>query len=457
MFALSLPLPALADPPGPPKVTVIQPPGIDLATLKEVLTDPKPSAGGGVLTVAALAMWSAIGDGMAHVRMCQEANSALRTAHHQFTVTVNVVTVGGSPAFSYSQSYLAVAAGDSVAYAPITVFADGTVITGQIKYCPGAKAWGLPPTALLPPAAGPAHFRAGIQHIGFESRQGKVTIRLPEDIRAGDTISGTVVIEPQGATNEERMANAATLEGLVIEIDGKQTRVADGMVLLKVGSAGGMVPMLLRDAVNNPVNVMGIAATTADAPVQLQPQPQTLPPAAQAGLPLTIPGSFDGNAANTTASLNGQPVQIIAESPRQAVVDCPPGVTGPTTLTVSDPVGTMTGKTNLVGLSLSTPRTTLMRGEKTVVTLRVAGLEGLQQGLNVAVQASPSVRLEGGNAQTVAIDPARTSAGVAERRFNLTMSAPGPFDVSARLLDPGEQTPTPAAKPPLPPRLRMGM
>ena len=97
LFAVALcfarPLPAFAD---QTEVTVMQPPGIDLATLKEVLTDPKPSIGGGVATVAALALWSAIGNILVHTEMCQNANTALGDAtHHQFSVKTNVVTVGG--------------------------------------------------------------------------------------------------------------------------------------------------------------------------------------------------------------------------------------------------------------------------------------------------------------------------------------------------------------------------
>ena len=424
----------------------MQPPGFDLATRKEALTTPKPSVGGAAVTVAALAMWSAIGDVMAHTRMCQEANTALAdTTHHQFTVTVNVVTVGDAPAFSYSQSYLAVYTADSVAYAPIVVLPDGTTKTGPIKYCPGAKSARLPAGASPPPTAGPAHWRQGIQRIVHESRQGRVIVRLPADIRAGDTISGTVLVEPAGATQEERTANAAQLNGYVIEAEGRRNPVSDGKVLISIAQAGGMVPLLLRDGAGNPVNVMGIAATPSDAPVM----PQNVPPAAQAGLPLGIHGTFDGNAANTNVTINGQPVQIIAESPRQAVIDCPPDQTGPAQIVVTDQGIPVSARTNLIGIALQAPRTTLMRGEKTTVTVTVTGLQGLQQPVHVALQASPSVRLQGGNAQTVRIDPAQANAqGLFQRGLQLSSNAPGPFSISAGLTSPPAE-PVPATTTPI--------
>lgn len=459
MLAQSFAAPARAD---PPEVKVMQPPGFDLETLKAVLTDPKPSVAGAVITVASLEIWSRIGSVMADSKMCYEAYQALSsTTHHQFSVKVNVVDVGDNQVMSYSQNYLAVYAAGGVAYAPIIVYADGRTVTGPIKYCSGGRSWNFPLTAERSPTAGPAHWRAGVRHISHETRQGRVIIRLPEDVRAGDTISGTVLVEPQGTNDAERQANAAQLSGYVIEAEGRRNPVSDGKVLLTVAQAGGMVPLLLRDPAGNQVSLMGVAAPTADAPVEFRPppQPQGLPLASQAGQPLTINGFFDGNAANTTVSINNVPAEIIAESPRMTVIDCPPGVTGPVAVTTADPMGTTNAKTNLVGILLSTPRTTLMRGEKTIVTLQVSGLEGLQHRLNVAVQASPSVSLQGGNMQTVAIDPARAAGGVAQRQFNLTMKAPGPFDVSARLLQPSEAAPAPATqpRPAQPPRRRMGM
>lgn len=450
LLATSLTLPAMAD---PPEVKISEGPGFNWATFKEAITDPKPSVGGAAVNVAFIAMWSAIGNVMAHTEFCQEANTALAdTTHHQFTVKVTVVNAGGDPVGSYTQSYLAVHSAAGVAYAPVVNLPDGSRITGPIKYCPG-KSGRLPPGVNNPPSARRISDEGTTRRMTHDSQYGKVSVILPGDVRAGDTISGTVLFEPAGLTQQEQMANAAQLTGYVIDVEGKRQPVADGRVLVPITQAGGMVPLVLRNAAGNPVDTMGVAAIPPEVPFVLQP----VAPASQAGVPLSIPGQFDGNASNTTATLNGQPVRIIAESPRQTIVDCPPGVTGPVAVTIADPAGTATAKTNLVGISLSTPRTTLMRGEKTVVTLRVMGLEGLQRRLSVAVQASPSVRLQGGNMQTVVIDPARSASGFVERPFNLTMNAPGPFDVSARLLDPGEVAPTPAAKPQPPPRRRVTM
>ena len=61
----------------------------------------------------------------------------------------------------------------------------------------------------------------GLTTITFEPKAGTVRVHLPDDMRAGDTISGTVVSEPKGQTPEERAKNGSELKGLTVEIDGK--------------------------------------------------------------------------------------------------------------------------------------------------------------------------------------------------------------------------------------------
>jgi hypothetical protein len=48
-------------------------------------------------------------------------------------------------------------------------------------------------------------------------------VTLPDDVAAGDTISGIVVEEPKGSTTQEKEKNKSVLDGLVIDLGG--TRV----------------------------------------------------------------------------------------------------------------------------------------------------------------------------------------------------------------------------------------
>jgi hypothetical protein len=58
----------------------------------------------------------------------------------------------------------------------------------------------------------------GLRIVTFDTLQGRVIVNLPDDMRAGDTISGTVVAEPKGQTPEERAKNMSILSGCVIEV-----------------------------------------------------------------------------------------------------------------------------------------------------------------------------------------------------------------------------------------------
>src|SRR5262249_5792964 len=50
----------------------------------------------------------------------------------------------------------------------------------------------------------------------FDTPQGKIKVNLPDDMAAGDTISGTVDIEPAGKNDAERAQNQTELNGEVV-------------------------------------------------------------------------------------------------------------------------------------------------------------------------------------------------------------------------------------------------
>ena len=62
------------------------------------------------------------------------------------------------------------------------------------------------PTSMPAPAS---TTRDGLRIVTFDTLQGRVIVNLPDDMRAGDTISGTVIAEPKGNTPEERAKNLA--------------------------------------------------------------------------------------------------------------------------------------------------------------------------------------------------------------------------------------------------------
>jgi hypothetical protein len=417
-------------------ITVVQPPGFNLETLKEIaagtnLVNPTPAgeATKAAFTVAMGLLWDPIGKAITNTELCASARGALtgppqEGGQHLFSYTVNIQgSFGGNTVASYKQTYMAFVADGRIYYVPIVKLGDGQIIYGKPEPCTKFKG-----DDKL------SSWKTATQATPFDTPYGKIAVYLPDDIRAGDMISGTVMMEPAGDTDAVRASSNATLQGMVIEIDGKQTRVSSSKLLLTIDAEGGLIPIILRDSSGRKVAISGSNALPSNAPATPQPPVGRVSPAAK---PLSIPGNFDGNAENTRVTLNGQPINIIAESPRQAIFDCPVGMTGPVDIIVTDPNGVASARTNLVGISLSAPKTNLLRGERTVIKVEVMGLQGLREPLSINLTASANVKLQGGNRQTIKIDPAKADAsGVVRREFGLQSKAPGPFSVTGDLLPP---------------------
>ena len=66
----------------------------------------------------------------------------------------------------------------------------------------------------------------GVSTASFTTPEGKIQVHVSSDAAPGDTLSGVVLAEPAGKTPQEQQANLGTLSGLVVELEGQQTKVA---------------------------------------------------------------------------------------------------------------------------------------------------------------------------------------------------------------------------------------
>ncbi len=216
---------------------------------------------------------------------------------------------------------------------------------------------------------------SGIVVTDFEAPQGRIRVYLPDDMRAGDTISGTVYVEPKG-TGTDREANAKVLSGLVVSID-SDLGVLDGPRLVVRGM--DKTHRLQRSL---KVRVFS-TGTEFTAPVKVGPNSSdsaknfVIPAISPSGRPLNIVGPFDGDTGNTKADLGGKEAAVLAETPRTCVVQVDPSYIGPKSVNLSENGKATTGTVVLPRLTLSAPKLALLRGESTVLTVQVTGLEGL--------------------------------------------------------------------------------
>ena len=298
----------------------------------------------------------------------------------------------------------------------------------------------------------------GLQVTTFDTLQGRVIVNLPDDMRAGDTISGTVMVEPKGKTSEEKESNSKLIEAWAVELDGvrattskphftwtprmpltpgevryqlKIVEILPGQTpserTIAIAQLPGMTP---SRAVINPDPRIQQPTLPSAAVITLDPLiPKTptgavitanpsitsgfqVPALGQAGRPIIISGPFDGSFENTNLSVGGEKVPILAESPRKMVFESPTNRTGPTEITLKEGNVETTSTYRNVGVNLTAPKTNLTKGESTTLTVTVEGLEGIKSSVPLHLDnLVPSVvKMEGGDAQTRSIKPAEVKA-----------------------------------------------
>ena len=229
----------------------------------------------------------------------------------------------------------------------------------------------------------------------------QVKFRLPLDIRSGDMITGSVVEESKN-TSGKINKTSSTLEGTVIEIDGKQTKLSNRLISFIAPAGIASLPFLLKNATGEiiekgqiPIGGYPYFDKSWQDPVGgsgAKFSPQAL---GQPGQSFKITGSFDGNATNTNVSLGGQNCDVIAESNRMSIVQVSDNATaGVSKLTIQENNITEEHKINIAILNLSASKTNLRKGGEATVIVLISGLGGLEKGTDCKVDItnlSPSI------------------------------------------------------------------
>lgn len=313
--------------------------------------------------------------------------------------------------------------------------------------CPPAP--NIPGSERTGPGVTETKSSGGLKTVKFETEHGSVIVNLPSDIRAGDTISGTVVEEPKGNNDEERAKNMSELSGYVIEIGPRPSNSTKDvrpppnvMVLLSAAKSNGNSFKINVPAKSNQklldINLKSVrpavSTTVATASegwsdfqsLMVHARPDDiapplgvviaensnfkLPTIGQQGRPVEITGPFDGSFENTTVTVGGQELTVLVESPRQLGFRSPSNVTGPTEIVVREGKKETKGEFRNVGVNLSAPKTSLRKGESTELKVEVSGLQGLTEPVPLHLTKGGVVTMQGGDAQTMSIKPAEVSS-----------------------------------------------
>lgn len=296
----------------------------------------------------------------------------------------------------------------------------------------------------------------GLAIAAFDTLNGTVEVNLPDDLSAGDTISGTVTATPAGKNPKEIAENQGQLDGMVVELADTRTGTPQKQGTWKIpAGALSSIPLILRDKKGKELArttvPLGNPAPTPSCsqPVRLSAASPSTDPACQfatpsqgqAGHPVSVKGPFDGDFGSTIVSIGGQLARPLAESPRKTIAMAPQGVTGVAEIAVVKRGETVAhGTFRAVGIRLSAGKLSLLRGEQTQMTITVTGLEGITVPVGVSlVNKSPSVvSVEGGASQQFSIGPADAGGGTYVKSRTLTGIRPGGFAISATVDAPSQ-------------------
>jgi hypothetical protein len=271
----------------------------------------------------------------------------------------------------------------------------------------------------------------GLHTATFNTVQGSVTVNLPDDLAAGDVISGTVVPEPAGRTEPERAQNLSQLNGFVVEIEKQKTSPKQELAKWVIPIAVTTIRLVLKNKEGKEVGYVPIPVNPK--PDQPAPGYQT-PSVGQAGRPVEVKGRFDGDGGTTGVRIGSMPAKVLAESPRKVIAQSPSDVLGRTEIEVKKK-DAVVAKCNFrsIGVRLSAGKLHLIRGETTMLTLTLVGMEGIDAVVSVRlVNNAPWVlRMAGGQAQKLVVSPSQVQGGSYSTTRALTGIRAGAFSINA--------------------------
>jgi hypothetical protein len=229
----------------------------------------------------------------------------------------------------------------------------------------------------------------------FKTPQGTVTVNLPDDMRAGDQITGTVSVSPEGKTDKEKQANKKKLEELALQFPGLAMNIRDLLksadknqfsftVPTRTGSGDGNYNELELMKGDKVSAVSKIPVTTATfLPVAGKPVVQLTTPVIEQGDPYAVVRAVHSNMNDygflvKDRSGKTSKANIICQSPRSAIVEIPPDISlGENLLVAQRKSGSETNTFYFEKLSAEyrVEKSNLQKGETTTLTGHIRGLD----------------------------------------------------------------------------------
>jgi hypothetical protein len=259
----------------------------------------------------------------------------------------------------------------------------------------------------------------GLHRVEVTVPEGRIAVNIPDDLAPGGRFTATVARTP-------RSGGAARLNGMSVEMPGlRPGPLPDRFEFLVDRNTPPLIRVEIRETESGALlgeATVPVRAATADSV-------EALPTVGQIGFPVRVRGAFDGNMANTAAVVSGRETVLLAESPRQLVLDTPDAPLGLGDIVVREEDRVLRGPFRVVRLTVTPAPGPVPADARRTLDVQVSGLAGLEEPIPFRISVSGPVTVEGGRDQRHEIRPTNVAA---DGRWGLvrTMVAVDSGDIS---------------------------
>ncbi len=273
----------------------------------------------------------------------------------------------------------------------------------------------------------------GLTTAVFNLPEGIIRVWLPNDIRPGETISGTIAAEPFGRNTKQSARNLDELKKYQVNFDGQKFSVTGTGIPVQYRMSD--TKMLQRFL--SVINKEGVNAGEVSIPVPYnssatQETGCRIPTHALTAAPMRIPGSFDGNSSNTRCRIGNAEAMVLAESPRQCIVQFPADRAGTQQTELKENEKTLcNAPVSPVDMQVTTGRLNLRRGERSFIRVQITGLQQLPDTARLILNniSTDVVQMQPSDKYTVQLVPDSMTKGSYEETFDVQSIKPGSFTV----------------------------
>lgn len=293
-----------------------------------------------------------------------------------------------------------------------------------------AIAWSIQP---LPSYSAPVlSAQPGLSAANFTTTKGWIQVNFPFDMSGGDTISGTILVEPKATSAREQASAEKDMGNYTVVIDSVETKVSEGEFTMKVPKDVSSIQVQLK-------NKSGQVLGTQDVKVSKLDKKYAnyfVSGVSQSGETLQVWGAFDGVFGTTQGTVNGQRLDKLAESTRQVVLALPAAPPGRVNFTLSEQNTEVSGSCPVLNVEMQQSNSFVSKGKTTEIAITVTGVASLEKAVELVIQnySPEQAELVGGNPLRVPVTA--NSSNVFQYKCNVNGIRPGTLTLSAIVTSP---------------------